>query len=359
MFYKKFYVIVLDQGFILFLLMELVVIFYDFDMFNVLEMCLKGDFVVGSIVIFKGDMLCYSLLWSENEVINWLVENVSDMLDKLDGFDMICCIQGYDWLECIKVGYVLDDFIDYSLVMNFICGVFMVYDVDCFDIYLIDVMLLERVGFNNCSCYGMIILIYDFDVIVVVCVIFNVGIDILVDLKGYIGGVCFGIFNQLVVFIQVFWFGFFGMFVNFDIDYIIGDCVVLLDSFKLYYIEKFCCMLESFMLNDLVCWLLLELCVCCDLVLLESKFVFFVFMLLDKIFLEVFGFWILIMKKVLDSVFWMVEILMLVCQNLICFVLLQGVMLNCLIFVLNVFYEDYFVCIQVVDFVFDIFFYNG
>ncbi len=85
-------------------------IFHDFDTLNALETRLKGDFAAGSTAIFKGDMPRHSLMWSENEAINRLAENASDMPDKPDGLDMIRRIQAHDWSERIKVGYVSDDF---------------------------------------------------------------------------------------------------------------------------------------------------------------------------------------------------------------------------------------------------------
>ena len=357
--YKKLYAIAPDQGPILFSLMELAAIFHDFDTLNALETRLKGDFAAGSTAIFKGDMPRHSLLWSENEAINRLAENASDMPDKPDGLDMIRRIQAHDWSDRIKVGYVSDDFTDHSPAMNLIRGVLTAHDADRFDIYLIDATPPEKVGFNNRARYGTIIPIHDLDNTAAARAVSSAGIDILVDLKGYTGGARPGLFNQLAAPVQVSWLGFPGTLINLDIDYIIGDPIVLPDSSKPHYAEKFCRLPESFMPNDPVRRPLPEPRSRRDLALPESKFVFSAFTPPDKISPEVFGLWISIMKKVPDSVLWMAETSTLARQNLTRFALLQGVMPNRLVFAPNASYEDHLARIQAADLALDTFPYNG
>ncbi|HZG28375.1 MAG TPA: glycosyl transferase [Ensifer sp.] len=357
--YKKLYAIAPDQGPILFSLMELASVFHDFDTLNALETRLKGDFAAGSTSIFKGDMPRHSLLWSENEAINRLAENASDMPEKPDGLDMIRRIQAHDWSDRIKVGYVSDDFSDLSPSMNLVRGVLNAHDADKFDIYLIDATPPEKLGFNSRARYGTIIPIHDLDNTAAARAVSNAGIDILVDLKGYTGGARPGLFNQLAAPVQVSWLGFPGTLVNLDIDYIIGDPIVLPDSSRPFYTEKFCRLPESFMPNDPVRRPLPEPRARRDLALPESKFVFSAFTPPDKISPEVFALWIAIMKKVPDSVLWMAETSTLARQNLTRFALLQGVMPNRLVFAPNASYEDHLARIQAADLALDTFPYNG
>ncbi len=357
--YKKLYAIAPDQGPILFSLMELAAVFHDFDTLNALETRLKNDFAAGNTAIFKGDIPRHSLIWSENETINRLAENASDMPDKPDGLDMIRRVQAHDWSTRIKVGYVSDEFTDQHPSMHLIRGVLNAHDPDKFEIYLIDATPPEKLGFNNRARYGTIISIHDLDDTAAARAITSAGIDILVDLKGYTGGARPGLFNQLAAPVQVSWLGFPGTLVNLDLDYVIGDPVVLPESSKPHYGEKFCRLPESFMPNDPVRRPLPEPRTRRDLALPESKFVFSAFAPPDKISPEAFGLWIAIMKKVPDSVLWLAETSVLARQNLTRFALLQGVMPNRLVFAPNVFYEDHLARIQAADLALDTFPYNG
>lgn len=357
--YKKLYAIAPEQGPILFSLMELAAIFHDFDTLNALETRLKGDFAAGSTAIFKGDMPRHSLIWSENEAINRLAENARDMPDKPDGLDMIRRIQSHDWSDRIKVGYVSDEFTDLGPAMHLLRGVLTAHDPDRFDIFLIDATPPELTGFSNRARYGTIIPIHDLDNTEAARAIAAAGIDVLVDMKGYTGGARPGLFNQLAAPVQVSWLGFPGTLVNLDIDYVIGDPIVLPDSSKPHYSEKFCRLPESFMPNDPVRRPRPEARARRDLALPESKFVFSAFAPPDKISPEVFGLWIAIMKKVPDSVLWMAETSTLARQNLTRFALLQGVMPNRLVFAPNVGYEDHLARVQAADLALDTFPYNG
>lgn len=357
--YKKLYAIAPDQGPILFSLMELASIFHDFDTLNALETRLKAEFAAGNTALFKGDFPRHSLLWSENEAINRLAENASDMPDKPEGLDMIRRVQPHDWSDKIRVGYVSNDFSDASPPMNLLRGVLSSHDADRFEVFLVDTAAPDHATSVGRARYGKTLSVHGLDDTAAARAIAEAGIDILVDLKGYTGGGRVGLFNQLAAPVQVSWLGFPGTLLNVDMDYVIGDPIVLPDRSKPFYAEKFCRLPESFMPNDPVRRPRPEARARRDLALPESKFVFSAFAPPDKMSPEMFGLWIAILKKVPDSVLWLAETSTLARQNLTRFALLQGVMPNRLVFAPQVGYEDHLARIQAADLALDSFPYNG
>jgi predicted O-linked N-acetylglucosamine transferase (SPINDLY family) len=75
-------------------------------------------------------------------------------------------------------------------------------------------------------------------------------IDILIDLKGHTKDTRARILNHMAAPIQVAWLGFPGTTVNIDLDYIIGDHLVLPDHSKPHFHEKFCRLPECYQPND-------------------------------------------------------------------------------------------------------------
>lgn len=357
--YKKLYAIAPDQGPILFALMELASIFHDFDTLNALETRLKSEYAAGNTSLFRGDFPRHSLLWTEIEAINALAENAAGKPDKPDGLDMIRRVQPHDWSEKIRVGYVSDEFADASPVMHLLRGALSTHDPDRFEIFLVDLTPPDKVGLTQRSRYGTVIPIHGVDEQAAARAISEQSIDILVDLNGYTGNARPGLFNQLAAPVQASWLGFPGTLVDLDIDYVIGDRIVLPDTSKPHYHEKFCRLPEAFQPNDPLRRPLPEARPRRDLALPESKFVFSGFAPPDKISPELIGLWVAILKKVPDSVLWLPETSKLGRQNLTRFALLQGIMPNRLVFAPNASYEDHLARIQAADLALDTFPYNG
>lgn len=357
--YKKLYAIAPEQGPIIFSLMELAAVFHDFDTLNAIETRMKSEFEAGNTELFKGDFPRHSLTWTDNEAIHQLAENASSMPDKPDGLDMIRRVQAHDWSGKIKIGYVSDEFGDTDPSMHLLRSVLGAHDADRFEIYLVDTSPVDRRSINNRARYGTVLSIHGLDDQAAARAISDAGIDILVDLKGYTKGARPSLFNQLAAPVQISWLGFPGTLLNLDLDYVIGDAIVLPDASKPFYNERFCRLPECFMPNDPVRRPLPEARARRDLALPEGKFVFCAFAPPDKVSPEAFALWVSILKKAPDSVLWLPETSTLARQNLTRFALLQGVMPNRLIFAPNVGYEDHLARIQAADLALDTFPYNG
>jgi predicted O-linked N-acetylglucosamine transferase (SPINDLY family) len=359
--YKKLYSLAPDQGPIVFSLMDFAAVFHDFDTLSAIVARLKGEFAAGNREIFKGDFPRNSLIWSDNEAINRLAENANDMPAKPEGLNTIRHAQSHGWSDKIRVGYVSNEFWDDHATMRLFQSVLTAHDSDRFEVTLFCYTPEEMLKFDTGARgkWGTIVPIGSMSDEEVAAEVSRRGIDILVDLKGYTGGSRPGIFNQLAAPVQVSWLGFPGTLINVDLDYIIGDHFVLPDSSKPFYSEKFCRLPESYQPNDPVHRALPEALSRRDLALPEGKFIFAAFTAANKIMPETIGLWLQILKKVPDSVLWMMETNEVARQNLARYALLQGVMPNRLIFAPKMAYAEHVARIQASDLVLDTFPYNG
>ena len=359
--YKKLYSIAPEQGQILFSLMEFAAIFHDFDTLGALKDRLDRDYAAGNTEIFKGDFPRHSLTWTENEAINRLAENATDMPARIDGLDIIRRIQPHEWADKIRIGYVSNEFWDDHAIMRLFQSVLTHHDPDRFEITLFCYTPEEMLKFDGGgrSRWGRIVPIGHLDDAAAAREIVAQGIDILVDLKGYTGGARPGIFNQLAAPVQVAWLGFPGTALNVDLDYIIGDHVVLPDTAKAHYHEKFARMPETYQPNDPVHRVLPEARSRKELGLPENKFVFASFSSPDKMSVEVVSSWLQILKRVPESVLWLMETTEFGRQNLSRHALLQGVMPNRIVFAPKARYADHLARAQAADLALDTFPYNG
>ena len=359
--YKKLYSIAPDQGQILFSLMDFAAVLHDFDTVSALESRLQNEWAAGNSELFKSDFPRHSLLWSENEAINQLAENANDMPIKPDGLEIIRRSQPHEWAEKIRVGYVSNEFWDDHATMRLLQSVLTHHDSDKFDITLFCYTPEKMLTFDggNRKKWGRIVSIGHLTDEEAAAEISSRNIDILVDLKGFTGGMRPGIFNLLAAPIQVSWLGFPGTLINVDMDYIIGDHTVLPDSSKPFYNEKFCRLPESYQPNDPIHRALPEARSRRDLALPEDKIVLAVFTSPDKVSPKTISLWVKIMRKTPKSVLWLMETSDLGRQNLSRYALLQGVMPNRLIFAPKVAYADHIARVQAADLVLDTFPYNG
>ena len=129
-------------------------------------------------------------------------------------------------------------------------------------------------------------------------------IDILVDLKGHTGGSRSNILNQMVAPVQVAWLGFPGSAVNVDCDYVIGDRIVLPNSSRQNYHEKFCLLPESYQPNDPISRALPPATDRAVLGYLPDRFVFAAFNAARKISLAAVDRWADILRRSEHSALW-------------------------------------------------------
>jgi protein O-GlcNAc transferase len=138
-------------------------------------------------------------------------------------------------------------------------------------------------------------------------------VHILVDLNGYTKGARTGIFALKPSPIQIQFMGFAGTMGADFIDYIIGDITVIPEAFRMYYKEKVLYMPHSYYINDYKesysstierhdKSITRE-----KYGLSEDSFVFCNFNQLFKISPEIFDVWMKILKRIPNSVLWLLK----------------------------------------------------
>lgn len=359
--YKKLYSLAPDQGQILFSLMEFASIYCDFDTLSALEARLAGEKAAGNDEFFRLDFPRHSLMWTTDERLNALAENVNDLPMLPEGLGDVRRAQPHEWGEKIRIGYLSNEFWDDHSTMRLFQSVLTAHDMDKFDITLFCYTPRDFIAMDsgNRSKWGRIISITDMGDEDAAELIKSEKIDILVDLKGITGGARLGLMNWLAAPVQVSWLGYPASVINQDIDYIIGDPIVLPDSSKPFYREKFCRLPESYQPNDPEYRALPPAASRADLGLPEDKIVFAAFTTPHKITVETINLWLSIMKKVPNSVLWMMSFSELAEQNIIRHALMQGIMPDRLIFAQKVSNHDHIARLQAADIALDTFPYNG
>ncbi|MCO6186180.1 hypothetical protein [Rhizobium sp. L1K21] len=359
--YKKLYALAPDQGQILFSLMEFASIYCDFDTISALEARLAEEKAAGNDDIFRLDFPRHSLMWTMDERINALAENVNDLPQLPEGLEYVRRAQPHEWGDKIRVGYLSNEFWDDHSTMRLLQTVLTAHDKDRFETTLFCYTPRDFIAMDsgNRQKWGRIISIEDMGDEDAAELIKSENIDILVDLKGITGGARLGLMNWLAAPVQVSWLGYPASTINQDVDYIIGDQIVLPDSSKPFYHEKFCRLPETYQPNDPEYRTLPAAASRAELNLPEDKIVIAAFSVPQKITPETMNLWLAILKKVPNSVLWMMSFSELAEQNIIRHALMQGIMPDRLIFAEKVSNHDHIARLQAADFAVDTFPYNG
>ncbi len=359
--YKKLYSLAPDQGQIAFSLMEFASIYCDFDTLDSLEKRFARESAAGNDDFFRKDFPRHSLMWNTDERLNALAENVNDLPILPEGLDTIRRTQEHEWGPKIRVGYLSNEFWDDHATMRLFQSVLMAHDNSRFETVLFCYTPEDKVAMDsgNRSKWGRIVSINDMSDEAAAEAIKAEKIDILVDLKGYTGGARFAIMNWLAAPVQVSWLGYPGTAINLDFDYIIGDPIVLPESSKPHYHEKFCRLPETYQPNDPRFRAFPAAASRKELGLPEGKVVFAAFNNPQKVSVKTINLWLSILKKVPNSVLWMMSYSELAEQNLIRHALMQGIMPDRLVFSKKVSNEDHIARLQAADIALDTFPYNG
>lgn len=359
--YKKLYSLAPDQGQILFALMEFASIYCDFDTLSALDSRLEQEAALGNDELFKKDFPRHSLMWTTDERLNALAENVNDLPMLPEGLQMVRRSQPHKWSDKIRVGYISNEFWDDHSTMRLFQSVLTVHDPDKFETVLFDFTPKELVAMDsgNRRRWGKFVSIENLGDEDAAEVIKGENIDILVDLKGFTGGARPSLMNWMAAPVQVSWLGYPGTSINVDLDYIIGDPTVLPDSSKPHYHEKFCRLPETYQPNDPEYRVLPPAASRKELGLPEGKVIFAAFTTPHKITVETINLWLSVLKKVPNSVLWMMSYSEMAQQNIIRHALMQGIMPDRLIFAPKVSHYDHIARLQAADIALDTFPYNG
>lgn len=246
----------------------------------------------------------YNLHWIEDESINKLAgksPNFSAAPLRLARRSM-----PHVWSDKIRVGYLSSDFWARHATMKLVRGVLEDHDRERFEITLFCHTAEDRLDPDEVRAkWGNSVIIRDMNTEEAAETIKSHNIDILVDMKGQTRDGRAHLLNKPLAPIHVEWLGFPGSMSNIDVDYIIGDRIVLPDASKPHYWEKFCRLPECYQPNDVIYRPEHSEFTRKDAGLPEDVFVFASFNATRKISLQNIELWAQILKAAPNSVLWL------------------------------------------------------
>ncbi len=258
----------------------------------------------GNLDFLKQEPPFYNLHWCGDERLNQKAVGVTSAMPESASEQRRNL--PHSWSDKIRIGYVSSDFWDSHATMKLLQSILELHDPSRFEVTLFCYSSRKNLELNRADRrrWGKVIQILDIPDAEVAEVIRQRNIDILVDLKGHTTGSRSHIFNSPLAPIHVAWLGFPGSTVNVDLDYIIGDPVVLPESSKPFYHEKFCRLPESYQPNDPYRRPLPQPISRAELGLPEDEFVFASFNNNRKITAETIDIWFRILKRTKQSILW-------------------------------------------------------
>ena len=208
----------------------------------------------------------------------------------------------------IRVGYVSCDFYDHA-TMALLAGVLEAHDRDRFEIFAFCHTPRER---REDAMHERMLDTVDFYIDILeksdaeaASTIRSLGIDVLVDLKGFTQGARLGIFCRRPAPVQVSWLGYPGSVTGAGIQYAITDHIVTPDSSIPYFQEKLLRLPGSYQCNDASRKRVSRTGSRSDHGLPENAVVFCSFNHAAKIRKPVFEAWMRILGAVGNSVLWL------------------------------------------------------
>lgn len=336
--------------------------FCDYEAIERVEGWLARALAAGNLSVLQGDAGYANLLHCGVERLNRLATNGAPAAPLSSAnAGRLRLARAHDWQDKIRVGYLSSDLWDDHATMRLFRSVLEMHDRERFDVTLYCYTPQRFVGFDagGRRQWGNIVEIGDMnDAEAAECIRAH-GTDILIDLKGHTGGSRCGILNQMVSPVQVAWLGFPGSTVNVACDYVIGDTVVLPNSSRPHYHEKFCRLPESYQPNDPVHRAMPAPVSRSDLGLPEDGFVFAAFNTARKISLEALECWAAILREASSSVLWVMVDGALARGNFTAAMEKRGVGPERMIFAPKTSYEAHIARLPAADVALDTFPYNG
>ena len=210
--------------------------------------------------------------------------------------------------DIIRVGYVSCDFYDHA-TMSLIAGVLEAHDRDRFEIFAFchtplsrrEDAMHERM-LDTVDYYVDILQMADAEAAETIR---SLGIDVLVDLKGFTQGARLGIFCRRAAPIQMTWLGYPGSVTGAGIQYAITDHIVTPDTSIPYFQEKLLRLPGSYQCNDASRERVSRTGSRAAHGLPDDAFVFAAFNHAAKIRLPVFESWMRILSAVENAVLWL------------------------------------------------------
>lgn len=281
--------------------------FCDYETVAEQEAWLDGELEAGREWIFEGQTHFANLLHCGDERLNRLATN--NICIKGDPSPAVTAARHampHRWGDRIRIGYLSNDFGSTHATMRLLRNVLELHDRTHFDVtlycYSPDSLIARDDGGRG--DWGRIVPVRALAVEAIAEKIRSDGIDILVDLKGHTGDSRCHALNHPAAPVHVAWLGFPGSTTGVDIDYVIGDRLVLPDSAKPHYHEKFVRMPHSYQPNDRGHRPLPPASSRAELGLPEDRFVFATFNSNRKITRQNLDLWAEIMHRVPNAVLW-------------------------------------------------------
>ncbi|MGV8937038.1 MAG: hypothetical protein ACOH2J_07920 [Allorhizobium sp.] len=226
--------------------------FCDYATLEAEEQALGTEIAAGDSSALAAEKPHYNLMWCSDEALNRLAANTNDCVAPSPAASNARRTMAHSFGQKIRIGYLSNDFWDDHATMRLLRSVLTAHDPEHFEVILFCYTPERFIAFDGGGRkeWGRIIRIEAMDDSAAIAAIRNEGIDILVDLKGHTGGSRSRLMNEPIAPVHVQWLGFPGSCLNVDCDYVIGDHVVLPDSARPHYHEKFCRLPESYQPND-------------------------------------------------------------------------------------------------------------
>lgn len=336
--------------------------FCDFDAIEAIEQTFLPRAIQQGPSWLQGETGYSNLLHCSDERLNRLATNSP----ATSGADIMQLslqrrMRPHQWAEKIRIGYLSNDLWDDHATMRLFQSVLTAHDPARFAVTLYCYTPERFVGFDggNRKTWGRIVSINSMSDAEAADAIRNDRIDILVDLKGHTGGSRSAIMNRMVAPVQVAWLGFPGSGMEIDCDYVIGDRIVLPNSSKPHYHEKFCRMPESYQPNDPLHRALPAPRSRVELGLPEDKVVLAAFNTQRKITLPVLDCWADILINAPQTVLWVMVDGELARSNFLKAMNKRGVAAEQIIFAPKTDYANHIARLQAADIGLDTFPYNG
>ncbi|WEZ83234.1 glycosyl transferase [Rhizobium sp. 32-5/1] len=336
--------------------------FCDYEALAALEERLATALANGDLSMTEGETGYSNLLHCGDERLNRLATNNRDLAVKLSpSQSRQRRMRPHTWAQKIRVGYLSSDLWDDHATMRLFQSVLEAHDRDRFDVTLYCYTPERFIGFDggNRQKWEPIVSLRDLTDPQAADLIRARGTDILVDLKGHTGGSRANILNQMAAPVQVAWLGFPGSTVNIDLDYVIGDPIVLPNSSKPHYHEKFCRLPESYQPNDPVYRALPPATSRAELGLPEDRFVFAAFNTARKISLTTLDLWANILHEAENAILWLMLDGDVPRSNFLKAMASRNVSPNQIVFAPKTAYPDHIARLQAADTGLDTFPYNG
>ncbi|MBB4010370.1 O-linked N-acetylglucosamine transferase, SPINDLY family protein [Allorhizobium taibaishanense] len=333
----------------------------NYEILAVEEPLLHQDIAAGRLDFLAMETPHANLMWLADERLNRLAGYIAVRTPMSPEVRAKRHAIPHAWGQRLRIGYLSGDFWDNHATMRLLRSVLASHDKSRLDIQLFchTPPGLAEIDGGGRSEWGEITSIVGCSDEEAESVIRAKGVDILVDLKGHTRDSRSGLMNRPIAPVHVAWLGFPGSCVAVDCDYVIGDPVVLPDSSKPHYHEKFCRLPESYQPNDSIHRPLPPASGRMVLGLPSDRIIIGAFNSQSKNTPETLGIWARILKANPKALLWMMIDGHAARQSTVRFFKSLGVKQSQLLFAPKMLYENHIARVQAADFAIDSFPYNG